>query len=127
MSQFLSENLHIVFVMDLLEVTKALPVTEIGKWKRWYSSNGNVFIITKDCLGLSVSLGHLGLQVDLNEFVVSFMNWSSEEAAFTKFQKRNTTLSLRVEWFSYFYISTRISEEFFMNDNFVNLVKNNDF
>ena len=126
MSQFLSENLHIVFVMDLLEVTKALPVTEIGL-KRWYSSNDNVFIITKDCLGLSVSLGHLGLQVDLNEFVVSFMNWSSEEAAFTKFQNRNTTLSLRVEWFSYFYISTRISEEFFMNDNFVNLVKNNDF
>ena len=76
---------------------------------------------------MPVSLGHLGLQVDLNEFVVSFMNWSSEEAAFTKFQNRNTTLSLRVEWFSYFYISTRISEEFFMNDNFVNLVKNNDF
>ena len=32
MSQFSSENEHIVFAMDLLELTKALPFTEIILW-----------------------------------------------------------------------------------------------
>ena len=32
MSQFLSENEHIVFVVDLLKVTKALHFTEIILW-----------------------------------------------------------------------------------------------
>ena len=72
MSQFSSENEHGPLGVNQ---SSTFHRNYFMRWKRWHSINGNIFVTIMDCLVFSVSIGHLGFQISLNECVVLFMNW----------------------------------------------------